>query len=564
MSHFIAEFSTIFSHFDLNVILLLGIIVFFGTMGGRLFQVLKIPQVVGYITVGIFLGLSGIRFINASILDSLQPFNAFALGLIGFMIGGELKIGTLRRYGKQFTYILLMESLGAFLFVSISVSFIGYLLYGNLPFAVSLGLLMGAISSATAPAATTDVLWENRTKGPLTTTVLGIVAMDDGVALLLFAFASSIASSLLGKTDASIALSIIRLLYEIGFAMLLGIFTGFVLNKIIRNFNDEDKILAFSLGALLILIGLAQVMKVDMILGAMSMGFYISNYAPRRSEEIFNLVGKFTPPIYVLFFVLVGAKLNISNISITVGILAVVFLFGRLFGKALGARMGAALSKAPRGVRKYLPFCLLSQAGVAIGLSIVAGQTFKGSVGDVIIMVITTTTFVVQIAGPPFVKYAVVKAGEVGLNISEEDLIKKSIADDIADRTIPHIRETDSISKILNLFSERDNFYYPVVDKDEKLVGIVSIDHLKDTFIASDFSDFLLAYDIMEPVICTCNPDTEATEVRKNLKEFAIQSIPMVDKEGKVLGMIENRGLQQLFSRKIAELQKKAKTLENT
>ncbi|RKX88063.1 MAG: sodium:proton exchanger, partial [Spirochaetes bacterium] len=184
--------------------------------------------------------------------------------------------------------------------------------------------------------------------------------------------------------------------------------------------------------------------------------------------------------------------------------------------------------------------------------------------GDVIIMVITTTTFVVQIAGPPFVKYAVVKAGEVGLNISEEDLIKKSVADDIADRTIPHIRETDSISKILNLFSERDNFYYPVVDKDKKLVGIVSIDHLKDTFIASDFSDFLLAYDIMEPVICTCTPDTEATEVRKNLKEFAIQSIPMVDKEGKVLGMIENRGLQQLFSRKIAELQKKAKTLENT
>ncbi|MCD6397197.1 MAG: cation:proton antiporter [Spirochaetaceae bacterium] len=562
MNQITGEILKILHQADLNVFLLVGIIVFFGTLGGRLFQILKIPQVVGYITVGIILGLSGIRFINTEILESLQPFNSFALGLIGFMIGGELKIGTIRRFGKQFTYILLMESLGAFILVSGFVTVVGYLLYGNLPFSISLGLLMGAISSATAPAATTDVLWENKTKGPLTTTVLGIVAMDDGVALLLFALASSIASSLLGKSDSGVVMSIVRLMYEIGVAVVLGLITGFALNKIIRRFNDEDKILAFSLGSLLLLIGLAQVLKVDMILSAMSMGFFISNYAPKRSEETFSLVGKFTPPIYVLFFVLVGAKLNILNISVIVGILAIVFLVGRVLGKALGATLGAYLSKAPVGVRKYLPYCLLSQAGVAIGLSIVAGQTFKGSVGDVIIMVVTTTTFVVQIAGPPFVKYAVTKAGEVGLNITEEDLIKQSKARDIADRTIPSISETDSITKILKLFSERDNFYYPVVDKNEKLIGIVSIDHLKDTFIASEFSDYLLAFDIMEPVVVTCREDTEAVSVRNDLKKFDIQSIPMVDETGKVLGMIENRGLQQLFSRRIIEMQSKAKSLE--
>jgi len=325
MNQITGEILKILHQADLNVILLVGIIVFFGTLGGRLFQILKIPQVVGYIAVGIILGLSGIRFINNEILESLQPFNSFALGLIGFMIGGELKIGTIRRFGKQFTYILLMESLGAFILVSVFVTVVGYFLYGNLPFSISLGLLMGAISSATAPAATTDVLWENKTKGPLTTTVLGIVAMDDGVALLLFALASSIASSLLGKSDAGLVMSIVRLMYEIGVAVVLGLITGFVLNKIIRRFNDEDKILAFSLGALLLLIGLAQVLKVDMILSAMAMGFYISNYAPKRSEETFSLVGKFTPPIYVLFFVLVGAKLNILNISVIVGILAIVF-----------------------------------------------------------------------------------------------------------------------------------------------------------------------------------------------------------------------------------------------
>jgi len=545
-----------------NSVLILGIILFFGTFGGRLFQKLKIPQVVGYISAGLILGMSGFKLINIEVISHLQPFNSFALGLIGFMIGGELKIGTIRKFGKQFTYILLMESLGAFFLVTIFISFMGYLLYGDIHFAVSLGLLMGAIASATAPAATTDVLWENKTKGPLTTIVLGIVAMDDGVALLLFAIASSIASSLLGKNTASLAFSLAKLLYEIGAAVLFGMFTGYILNKIIRKFNDEDKILAFSIGAILLLIGLAQVLDIDMILAAMSMGFYISNYAPRRSKETFSLVEKFTPPIYVIFFVLVGAKLNIWNVTVLVGILALVFLFGRVLGKALGATFGALLSRAPTSVRKYLPFCLLSQAGVAIGLSIIAGQVFAGSVGDIILMVVATTTFVVQIAGPPFVKYAVTKAGEIGLNITEEDLIKQSTAADIADRTIPAIRMNDNITRILNLFSERENFYYPVVDNDNKLIGIVSIDKLKDTFIASEFSDYLLAYDIMEPVVVTCHSETEAIKIRDDLKKFDIQSIPMVDTEGKILGMIENRRLQQLFSRKIAELQNKAASME--
>ena len=550
--------------FHPHTLLLIGLVLFGGTFAGRLFQRLKIPQVIGYIGAGMLLGYSGFAIIDETSLRNLQPFSSFALGLIGFMIGGELKISTIKKFGKQFISILLFESIGSFLIVSVLMTGAGYLFFHNIYYSLALGLLFGAISSATAPAATTDVLWENKTKGPLTTIILGIVAMDDGVALVLFAVATSIAGSLLGITTGSVLESFLHIFWEIGGAVLIGTLSGFILYRLIRNFNNEDRILAFSIGAILLLIGIAVSIGTDMILASMSMGFFISNFAPRRSKETFKLVEKFTPPIYVLFFVMVGAKINVSNLSVVILILGSVFLAGRFFGKAAGAFLGAKISKAPLTVRKYLPLCLLSQAGVAIGLSIIAGQTFAGDAGNTIILVITLTTFVVQIIGPIFVKLAVAKAGEVGLNVTEEDLIRQSLAKDICDEDIPSLHEELNITKVLSVFAQHDNLYYPVVNSEKKLIGIVSIERLKDTFMASEFSDFLLVHDIMEPVVFQCGPDTEAVEISRAFKRFGINSVPMVDDGGKVLGMIENRKLQQFYTKKIAELTRKAEDLEKS
>ncbi|MCK5736027.1 MAG: cation:proton antiporter, partial [Spirochaetaceae bacterium] len=424
----------------LNALLLLGVVLFGGTWVGRLFQMWKIPQVVGYIGLGLALGNTGLGWIDLKTLTHLQPFSTFALGLIGFMIGGELKIKTIRKYGKQFTTILLMESFGAFIVVSILITAAGWFFFKNWSFAISLGLLMGSISAATAPAATTDVLWENKTKGPLTTIILGIVAMDDAVALLLFAVSTSVVGILMGTGGGhSFGSSLLDLIWEIGMAIIMGAGIGFILYRVIRSFSEEDKILAFSIGAILLLIGLAIFLGVDIILAAMSMGFFITNFAPRRSKETFHLVERFTPPIFILFFVMVGAKLDVKGLTLVTIVLAAIYLVSRIAGKAVGAILGSSLSKAPRSVRRYLPFSLLSQAGVAIGLSIIAGQVFIGPLGDTIVMVVTATTFVVQLLGPPLVKFAVTRAGEVGLNITEEDLIRRSRASDIADKDIPTI-----------------------------------------------------------------------------------------------------------------------------
>ncbi|HSV43945.1 MAG TPA: cation:proton antiporter, partial [Candidatus Bathyarchaeia archaeon] len=178
------------SHFHLNMLLILGLALFGGTVGGRLFQKLKIPQVVGYILIGFFLGPNTIGLINAPMLQTLLPFSYFALGLIGFMIGGELNRETFQKYGMQFMVILLFEGILAFIVVTALIGTIGSLFFPDTKMVWSLAVLLGAISSATAPAATTDVLWEYKAKGPLTTAVFGIVALDDVLAIMLFAIAS--------------------------------------------------------------------------------------------------------------------------------------------------------------------------------------------------------------------------------------------------------------------------------------------------------------------------------------------------------------------------------------
>lgn len=547
----------------LNLIFLIGVVLFGGTFAGRMFQKMKIPQVVGYICLGVLLGRTGIRFIDVDVIETLQPFNFFALGLIGFMIGGELKIITLKKYGKQFTLILVLEALGAFFIVSALMIFMGYILFHNWPAAVSFGLLMGAISSATAPAATTDVLWENKTKGPLTSMVLGIVAMDDAFALLLFALASSVTGMLTGQGDSGLLAGLGDLAWEIGMAVLIGIAAGFIIRRVIRSYMDDDKILAFSIGAILLLIGAAQLLEIDVILSTMALGFFVANYVPLKSKKTFQLVEKFTPPVYILFFVLVGANLNVSGLTPVAALLALLYILGRIFGKALGSVLGAALSRAPCTVRRYLPFCLLSQAGVAIGLSIIAGQNFKGPIGDTILLVVTATTFVVQIIGPNFVRYAVTKSGEAGLNITEDDLIRQSRVGDLADREIPFIREDEALSGILEIFAQRDNFYYPVVDQEGMLKGILPIEKLKDSFTASEFSGFLLAHDIMDRVSYSCTAETSAAEIYSFFRKSQIPSVPLVDGEGRAAGIVEFRRIRQLISRKMAEFDRKAEEMED-
>ena len=562
MFEYLAQTIDNISVFHLNILFLLGLALFGGTIGGRIFQRLRIPQVVGYIIIGILIGRSGLRIVDSDVIAALRPFNYFALGLIGFMVGGELKKEVFSKYGKQLIYILLCEGITPFLLVTFFVGIIGTFLFGAQPFAWALGLLLGAIASATDPATTTSVLKEYKTRGPLTTNILGIVALDDGLALLLFAIACSIAGVLIGHEAAGTISAFILPFYEIGGAIVIGVVSGLILNYLLRRYAEKERALTFSIGAVLLVTGLSLAANVSMLLAVMTLGIVVVNLRPHKSKEAFNLVEGFTPPIFVLFFVLVGAKLKLSHMTPAILFLVFVYLFFGMTGKMIGASIGARLSKAPRTVLKYLPFSLFSQAGVAIGLSILAAQHFPGDTGDTLVIIITATTFITQLLGPPFTKFAVTKAGEVELNITEEDIIAKGVAEDLMDKNSPLIYENMQLTDILNIFSESDNLYYPVLSRDKELRGIITIEGIKQTFLETDIGGLILAHDLMEPAVAKTSAGTPIAEVKEILNRYDIEYLPVVDEANKIKGFIERKKLNRFISTKILELQKQADSLD--
>lgn len=547
-----------------NTLFLLGLILFVGAIGARLFQKMRIPQVVGYIIAGIALGQSGLNIIDKDIIEALVPFNYFALGLIGFMIGGELKGDVFRRYGKQFIAILMAEGLAAFFSVCILVGTLGSLIFGNSAYYWALGFLLGAIASATAPAATTDVLWEYKTRGPLTTTVLGIVALDDGLALMLFALASSFAPVLLGA-HASFFSAITRPIYEIGMGIIIGLMCSLILIRFLRKYADKDKILVFSLCSILFALGSALIMHIDMLLAAMTMGVVLINREVRLSKEVFKLVSGFATPFYILFFVLVGAKFDLHATTGTAVVIAVIYLFGRTFGKMAGAFLGAKASGAPQTVVRYLPYCLFSQAGVAIGLSILASQVFPGMMGNSIIVIVTLSTFVVQLAGPFCVKYAVTCAQEVGLSVTEEDVLRETKVSAILDKNPPYVYENLPLKDILHIFSQSTYHTYPVVDRGKMLKGIITLESIRKSFTHSGIGNLVIAHDIMEPAITRrISPNSSLQEAEEVIDKYNVDYLPIVNTELVLLGFMEKEAIDKFVSSKLIEAEEKVASMGNS
>ncbi|MBL7158464.1 MAG: cation:proton antiporter [Candidatus Omnitrophica bacterium] len=550
------------AHFNINILLLLGLAIFGGMVGGRLFQKLKIPQVVGYIIIGIIIGESGFKIVDDSIIMALRPFNYFALGLIGFMVGGELKKEAFSKYGKNFLSILICEGLGPFILVSLFISLAGIFFLKSVPAAIALALLLGAIASATDPASTVSVLKEYKTRGPLTTNIIGIVALDDGLALLLFSIAASVASALMGRGGEGYMGALFTPFYEIAGAIFIGGISGLGLSKIIQKYDEKERILAFSIGTVLLVVGLALATGVSMILATMTLGIVMVNIRPHKSKEAFRLVDGFTPPIYVLFFVLVGAQLHLRYMTPIVIGLAVIYIVFTIVGKMAGAYIGGWISRSPKSVTRYLPFALFSQAGIAIGLSILAAQYFPGPLGTTLIVIITATTFVTQLIGPAFVKFAVTKAQEVGLNITEEDIIKESRVKDVMDKNPPLIYANMKLSDILRIFSEDDRLYYTVINKDKKLEGIITIEGIKNTFLETDSGGLILAHDLMEPASGSVTENLPLAEATDALNHYDTDYMPVVDPSGRVEGAIYKRQINKFISTKIIELREKVEFLD--
>jgi len=548
---------------SLGILLIFGICVFGGILSAMVVKRLSIPQVLGYILLGIIVGNSGFNLVTVADIEKLKPFNYFALGIIGFLVGSEIKFSILKKYGRQFSAILIAEGLSAFLIVGIAVAAIMFHVTHSISISVATGVVFGAIASATDPASTINVLWEYRTAGVLTTTLIAIVALDDALAMTLYGLGTSFAQMLSGgNTD--LLHQIFTIVFELFGSVGMGIGAGFLLNYILRHSSSQDHVASATLGILLLCIGFAVKLNIDVILMTMAIGITVVNVSPRRSQTLINYVKSLSSPIYVLFFVLVGARLGISNMPGWLWMIVLIYVIGRSAGKIFGAWYGAKITKADDVVRKYTGIGLLAQGGVAIGLSIMASQRLNSIqitetlfLGDVIIFGVTTTTFILQMIGPPLVKIAVRFSGEIGKNMTEEDILEKWKVSDVMNRKIISVPENAPVRTIFQRFQSTGSPFLPVVNEQHKLTGIISIDQIKDVILDESFWDWLVASDIMAEPPEMVMENQPLADAIKQMNQLSTEYIPVAGSHDKSIltGILDRRLIKQALNKEIITLQ---------
>ncbi len=396
---------------SLLVVAIVGVVGLFAAMGARR---IRAPQVVGYVVVGVLLS-AVLGVIGPGDVARMGVISSAALGMIGFIIGSELAWSKIRRVRRAVVWILLLESLGALTLVMTGV----WLITGNWP----LALILGALASATAPAGTVDVLQQYKASGPLTTMMYAIVGLDDAMALLAFGFCLPLARNMLAGThDFSVVSIVLVPLKEIGLSVAIGVVVGLVGSMLARVLRTSSEMLILTLSMIFLCTGLCSEWHLSLILANMAMAIVLVNAMPRLCGKMVSVVSGFSAPIYVVFFVFVGARLDPHYLKLMglTGIAAGVgYVVLRTAGKWLGSMLGGKLGHAAPVVTKYLGFGLFSQAGVAIGLALATsselariGTEAASNTAQDVIAIITATTFVVQVVGPPFTKYAIFRAGE--------------------------------------------------------------------------------------------------------------------------------------------------------
>lgn len=400
------------SALELDTLAVIGLTLAVAFLVGQAFRRFGIPQVVGFLVAGVLLGPSFLNAIPDGLNEGLTFVSEIALGLIGFEMGEHLHFEALRKLGNSILWITFFQAAGAFVLVGLGV----YLLTGSNYTA----LLLAAVATATAPAATVDVLNEYDADGPLTTTLLAVIGIDDALSLLLFSFSAVVAETLLRDSGQFSLVAMVELpLVEIGGSLLVGGIIGWVMSEVMRRLPMRHDALVLPIGVGLFAAGLTTTLHLSLILTTMTMGIVVINRDKEHGEFIRYIVEQVGPVVYVLFFVLAGARLHIEMLP-AMGLLGLAYIILRIAGKYGGAYLGARLSGASPNVRKYLGLALLSQAGVAIGLALESQARFAElgaegiALGTLILNVVTATMLVVQIVGPVLVKYAISRAGEVG------------------------------------------------------------------------------------------------------------------------------------------------------
>ena len=395
----------------MNPILAIGIMVVAGLLGGLAAGKLKFPRITGYIIIGILLSPSLLNIIPKETVGNLDIITDIALGFIAYLIGGSLHWESFRKLGKNIGTILPFEALGAWFLVTLVLALLGHLIIPNQTFWQTyfpMAFIIGAVSCATAPAATMAIISQYKAKGPLTTTLLAVVALDDAVAVIAFAIASGICQPLVNGGSISLYQMLGIPFLHIFESIALGIVFAIALIYISRLVRSRELLLVVVFGMIMLCAGVTSYLGVSSILANMIVGFIVVNRVKRK--EMFLVVEEIEDVLFAMFFVLAGLHFDLSVLKVA-GILALLIVLARCAGKYIGARTGAGISHAPESVKKYLGLALLPKAGVTIGLVLLAALEFP-AFGVVMLNAVLASTIINELIAPPLSKYAIFKAGE--------------------------------------------------------------------------------------------------------------------------------------------------------
>ena len=414
----------------MQMLLTLSVALFAGLMLSRVAKLVKLPAVTAYLVAGILVGpyllgrisLPGpdlhLGFTYAD-FDTYKLLSDVALGFIAFAIGNEFRLATLKKTGKQATVIGIVQAVTTTLLVDAALIGLHFLMPDVLPLPAA--IVLGAVASATAPAATLMVVRQYKAKGPLTDLLLPIVALDDAVGLVLFAVSFGVAKALVvGAVD--VISVVLEPILEVVCSLILGAIMGYLFHLSERFFHSRSKRMAMSVTFVLLTVALSM-MKFEIghvhvgfssLLVCMMMGTVFCNVCD-FSEELMDRVERWSAPLLVLFFVISGAELELSVFTQwTVVLVGVVYIAFRSAGKYFGAGLSARSVKCEPSIVKYLGITLLPQAGVALGMANQVKQTENfGTVGAMVVNITLFSVLVYELVGPFLTKVALQKAGEI-------------------------------------------------------------------------------------------------------------------------------------------------------
>ena len=401
----------------MNMLLSMAAAIALGLLLTRIAKKINLPNVTAYLVAGLAVGPYCLNLFDQDALAGVAQITSVALGFIAFSIGGEFKWESLKRVGTKAVIITLFQALAALALVDIVL-----LVFG---FDVPLSITLGAIATATAPAATLMVVRQYRAQGTMTNTLLSVVAMDDAVGLAAFSISLAIAQSLTSGAAPTLYNMLISPLLEIILSLVVGGLLGALLSFLMRFFRSRANRLSLMLAAVLAGVALADGYGLSSLLTCMAIGAAMVNLRD-DSEMLVEIIDRWTPPLFTLFFVISGAELDLHVLS-TVGILGLLYILARSFGKYFGARVGASVVKSEPKIRKYLGLTLLPQAGVAIGMAQVV-ITKLPEYGAEIRAVVLCATLVYELIGPVITCIALERSGEIPESVLAEQKHRKNKA----------------------------------------------------------------------------------------------------------------------------------------